>query len=215
MTKIQQTYKILHFHLLQVFQIIKKKLISSDKEILVFDINNNFEMIRKFGLNILNRPFGLTFDPSGNLVLVDANNRNPLIYRFNPITGALVKSSTYKPVIKSFSQSSLLTASYSGGLGKSILSKDVKDFEQSKVRFIGSNQNTLYASDLGRSIIFKTNLEGEIELAFGFHGRKKGELYEPSGIHVDNDGCSLLVGDSKNDRVQVSLSNYFSKNFKI
>ena len=65
------------------------------------------------------------------------------------------------------------------------------------------NQNNLYASDLGRSIIFKTSQQGEIDLAFGHKGVRKGQLNEPSGIHVDQDGKSMMIGDSKNNRIQV------------
>ena len=57
---------------------------------------------------------------------------------------------------------------------------------------------------MGRSIVYKTNLNGEIELAFGHFGKRIGEFVEPSGIHVESDGNAILIGDSKNDRLQVN-----------
>lgn len=74
------------------------------------------------------------------------------------------------------------------------------------------NQNNLYASDLGRSIIFKTNQNGEIHLAFGHNGNSRGQLSEPSGIHVDHDGKSMLIGDSKNNRIQVITNTKINLN---
>ena len=76
-------------------------------------------------------------------------------------------------------------------------------FEKSKIRFINCYQNYIYASDLGRSIVFKTTLDGQTELAFGTFGKMPGQMNEPSGIHVDYDGKAVLVGDSKNNRLQV------------
>ncbi len=85
-----------------------------------------------------------------------------------------------------------------------------------KIRFICTNQDSLYASDLGRSIVFKTDLEGKIKLAFGNPGRAVGQINEPSGIHVDNDGQAIIVGDSKNNRVQVNYKlEMFSLKFKV
>ena len=48
----------------------------------------------------------------------------------------------------------------------------------------------------------ETNLNGEIDFAFGHYGKHAGEMNEPSGIHVDKRG-TILVGDSKNNRLQV------------
>lgn len=176
--------------------------VKDDKEILVFDLNNNFNMVRKFGLKILRRPYGLAFSQSGDLLLVDADLRNPLIYVFDKYTGKVISSKPYKPIKSQFSQSDQLRRRFAGDRTMP-LGNDLDAFEKTKVRFLCSNNNFLYASDLGRSIVFKTDLEGEIQLAFGYHGRRKGQMTEPSGIHVDFDGEGILVGDSKNDRIQV------------
>lgn len=61
----------------------------------------------------------------------------------------------------------------------------------------------LYVSDLGRSIVYKSSLQGDMELAFGHFGKAKGQMNEPSGIHVDGDGQAILVADSKNNRFQI------------
>lgn len=72
------------------------------------------------------------------------------------------------------------------------------------------SEDHLYVSDLGRSIVYKTSLQGDMELAFGHFGKAKGQMNEPSGIHVDGDGKAILVADSKNNRLQVcALLPYF------
>ena len=180
--------------------------VKDDKEIFVFDLKNNFEFVRKFGLKILKRPYGLAYDSNKNLVLIDADLRQPIIYTFNKYTGKIINSKPYEPVMKGFADSNLLTQRFAvitPHSKKNILNTNVAPFEKTKIRFICCNQDFLYASDLGRSIVYKTNLNGEIEMAFGNYGRNRGEFVEPSGIHVENDGSAILVGDSKNDRLQV------------
>lgn len=176
--------------------------VKDDKEILVFDIDRNCRFIRKFGLKILQRPYGLAFDSQCNLVLVDANLRSPQVFVFDRVTGQVLSSKPYQPAMASFAQAGLLA-----GVNRDknrILAGNLAAFEKTKIRFICCNQDSLYASDLGRSIVYKTNLSGEIQMAFGHYGRKAGEFNEPSGIFADSDGGAILVGDSKNDRLQVT-----------
>ena len=176
--------------------------VKDDKEILVFDLERNFRFVRRFGAKILQRPYGLAFNSKGNLVLVDANLKNPLVYVFDKLTGKVLSAKPYEPAMITHSQSS--TLKYKAGKS-AILGNEIAPFEKTKVRFLCTNQDNLYASDLGRSIVFKTNLEGNTSLAFGHFGKKRGEMNEPSGIHVDYDGQAILVGDSKNDRIQVEF----------
>ena len=174
--------------------------VKDDKEILVFDMNDNFRFIKKFGFGILHKPYGLAYDTQFNLVVVDADFRYPRVHVFEKSTGTLIKSRQYEPLLAQCSNSSTLAELFTK---TGILCNGVAPMEKSKVRFLDCQHDTLYASDLGRSVIFKTNLDGEIELAFGHHGKRTGELNEPSGIHIERDGGAILVGDSKNDRIQV------------
>ncbi|CAF0934493.1 unnamed protein product [Brachionus calyciflorus] len=178
--------------------------VKDDKEIFVFDLEQECRLVRKFGLGILKKPYGLAYDQHENLLCVDADFRNPQIHVFNKETGALIQSRPYQPVQKLNANAHILNQRFGS---QKILSNRIEPFDKSKVRFICSSQNYVYASDLGRSIIYKTDLNGNIELAFGFNGKRKGELNEPSGIFVDNDGQSILVGDSKNDRLQIYDAN--------
>ena len=181
--------------------------VKDDKEIFVFDLKNNFEFKRKFGFQILKRPYGLAYDSKMNLVLIDADLRNPLIYIFNKYTGQVISSKPYHPIIPTYAQGHSLIRRFgeSDKEGKKpILGSNIRNFDGTKVRFIYCNHDYLYASDLGRSIVYKTNLNGEIELAFGHFGKRIGEFVEPSGIHVESDGNAILIGDSKNDRLQVN-----------
>lgn len=177
--------------------------LKDDKEIFVFDLENDCRLVRKIGSKILTRPYGLAFDASFNLVLVDADLKNPVVYVFDRKTGRILSSCSFQPAIKKFADSAQLVDNF-GPKGRQCMGGMVQPFEKTKLRFICTNQNSLYAADLGRSVVYKTDLEGNIELAFGFYGKKKGEFNEPSGIHVDSDGNAILVGDSRNDRIQVS-----------
>lgn len=176
--------------------------VKDDKEVLVFDVGKNYKFLRKFGAEILRRPFGLAFDSNYNIVLIDANMRKPLIYVFDRITGQVISTRSYEPGVLSCSNSEQLKSRFSGD--KSMpLGMRLVPFDKTKLRFICINNDNLYASDLGRSIIYKTNLQGETMLAFGYHGTEKGHINEPSGIVVDHDGKSILVGDSRNNRIQI------------
>lgn len=186
--------------------------VKDDKEILVFDLEQDCKLLRKFGNRILRKPYGLAYDNNGNLVLVDVDFKNPLIYTFDRITGKVLNSKPYQPALKAYADSHNLKEAFGS---KKILGNNLVPFDKSKVRFICSNQNSLYAADLGRSIIYKTNLDGEIELAFGFQGRRHGELNEPSGVYADSDGNAILVGDSKNDRIQVCSKSFLTHFFLI
>ena len=187
--------------------------VKDDLQVQVFDIENNFNFKRRFGANTLKRPYGnlyflfeskkkkfknnrifnlgLATNSKENIVCVDADLRQPLIHTFDK-SGQLLNSKSYQPIVKDLTSS----------LNYPNISKTIEPFEKTKVRFICSSQNCLYSSDLGRSIIYKTTLDGEILFAFGHHGKGKGQLNEPSGIFVDQNG-TILVGDSKNARLQV------------
>ncbi len=191
--------------------------VKDDKEIFVFNLNRNFEFTRKFGFQILKKPYGLAYDSNKNLVLVDADLRNPLVYIFDKYAGTVISSKPYQPIIQRYVQSETLTAQFANSSitgKKPILSSKIAPFDRTKVRFIYCNQDSLYASDLGRSIVYKTNLNGEIQSAFGHFGKGRGEFFEPSGIHVENDGNAILIGDSKNNRLQVN-KHFFLLNLEL
>ena len=175
--------------------------IKDDKEIYVFELENMI-LVRRFGRNVLKRPYGMAFDSDGNIVLVDADFRTPAVHTFNKYSGELLKSKPFEPVISECSKSSTLYQLFGD---KKVLGKQLVPYEKTKVRFIYACQNSLYVSDLGRSIVFKTSMNGEMELAFGQFGRGRNEFNEPSGIHVESDGSAIVVGDSKNDRLQVRI----------
>lgn len=174
--------------------------VKDDNEIFVFDLEQDFRLKRKFGSKILKKPYGLAYDNQQNIVCVDADLRNPMIHVFDKDSGFLISSKPFHPTMKLYANSHILNQRFSQ---TGTLSQRMQAFDKTKVRFICSNNNFVYASDLGRSIVYKTNLDGTIELAFGFHGKQKGEFFEPSGVFVDQDGQAILVGDSKNDRLQV------------
>lgn len=171
--------------------------VKDDKEILVFDLDNSFQFLRKFGFKILQRPYGLAFNTADNLVVVDAYMKDPKMHIFNKSTGELIRSSPYEPVIAQHARSPVLNQSFYNNKA------DLPPLEKTKIRFIDSSRDYVYAADLGRSIIFKTNFDGTIVKAFGTFGKRMSQFCEPSGIHVDYDGKALLIGDSKNNRIQV------------
>ncbi len=174
--------------------------VKDDKEILVFDIDKNCAYLRRFGTLELSKPYGLAFDSNMNIVLVDADLKKPTIFIFDRRTGDVINKKPFEPIINTCADPVILREQFSR---EKTLNENIVPFEKTKIRFIYYNKGSLYASDLGRSIVYKTNLNGEIELAFGGYGKKKGELNEPSGIYVDEEGSAVLVGDSKNDRLQI------------
>ena len=54
---------------------------------------------------------------------------------------------------------------------------------------------------------YKTDYEAHPLLQIGQYGRALGQFNEPSGITKDGDDI-ILVADSRNDRIQVSLLIY-------
>jgi len=165
--------------------------IKDDVQVQVFDLKDNFAFKRRFGENILKKPYGLSMDTNENVVVLDADFAKPMVYVFNK-AGEVVKSAAYEPVDKE--KASVLN--YPN------LTRVPHLFSKTKMRFICCRDDFLYASDLGRSIVFKTDLDGTIQNAFGHFGKYRGELNEPSGIFVDKNGA-LLVGDSRNNRLQI------------
>jgi hypothetical protein len=149
----------------------------------------------------LHHPYGLAFDSSYNLIVVDADMKSPKIFTFNRKTGRVLNEKHYDPISNKHSNSEMIERKFN--------LQETIPFSSSKIRFVCCKNDHLYASDLGRSLIFKTDLNGETELVFGKHGKSIGELNEPSGIHIENDCQSILVGDSKNDRLSVRNYNYF------
>ena len=188
--------------------------VKDDKEILVFDKTAAFHYVRRFGFKTLKRPYGLAFDSSGaHVIVVDADLSSPTLYMFEAASGRLVSAKPYQPV-KAASASYEALAALNAALTPSmptnddgkdhkLLSERVASFDKTKIRFMCCRGESLYASDLGRSIVYKTNLDGEIQMAFGHYGRYAGQFIEPSGIYVSEDGSAIVVGDSKNNRVQV------------
>ena len=55
----------------------------------------------------------------------------------------------------------------------------------------------------GKSVVYKTDFDGNMLGAFGQYGRALGQFNEPSGITSEGDGV-LLIADSRNNRIQVS-----------
>lgn len=87
--------------------------VKDDKEILVFNIEKNCQFVRKFGFKILRRPYGLAYNDSGNLVLVDADLRNPSVYVFDKNTGEVISSYPYQPALGNQAQSNILINKFS------------------------------------------------------------------------------------------------------
>ena len=88
--------------------------------------------------------------------------------------------SIYQPLLQQYAKSTALNSNFYDN--KAVL----LPFESTKIRFIYCTKDLIFASDLGRSIIFKTTLDGEIALAFGQFGKigSMGQFNEPSRISL-------------------------------
>jgi hypothetical protein len=183
----------------------REMFVKDDKEILVFDLEDDFKLLRRLGENLLRKPYGLAFDSRRNLVLIDVNNRNPVILTIDKRNGNVLNCKPYQPCLPEYADQSVLYE-LDSSVNRSANSRlGLIPFQANRLRFIGCNQDSVYATDLGRSIVYKTSLDGEIEMLFGSYGGMMGELNEPSGLYVDDDGSAVLVADSRNDRLQVKL----------
>ena len=56
----------------------------------------------------------------------------------------------------------------------------------------------------GASCVYITDSSGQTVNTFGGYGVGAGRFHEPSGVAIDSSG-NIIIGDSKNDRVQVRL----------
>lgn len=99
--------------------------IKDDNEVSVFNAENG-EFLRSFGAAYLSRPYGLAFNQNGNIVLIDADLKNPLIYVIKKETGEVLSKKCFQPGRKAISDSDKLINQFSGGkrkiLGESISS---------------------------------------------------------------------------------------------
>jgi hypothetical protein len=133
--------------------------------------------------------------------------REPVIYSIDKYNMNVYSCAKFEPCMADRANNNILAAMFQD---RAVLGAQLASFDKTKVRFIATatdarNQSAVWASDLGRSIVYKTNMNGDIEMAFGKYGRGRGEFVEPSGLHVESDGSAVLVGDSKNNRLQVSF----------
>ena len=178
--------------------------VKDDKEILVFELaSGHYRFVRKFGAATLTHPYGLALDAgntSKHILVVDENLKMPAVYTFDKHSGSVVNTAVFNPLVSAFSRPDTLRRQFGAHFRGAT---SIGQFDRCKVRFMWRTRDALYATDLGRNLVFKTNMRGEIQMAFGCWGKENGELKEPAGIFVDEQSGAILVADSKNNRIQV------------
>nr|XP_006820073.1 PREDICTED: tripartite motif-containing protein 2-like [Saccoglossus kowalevskii] len=143
----------------------------NNKQVVV--CNNNFELIRCFGIGELTYPRGISISPvNGRVYVVDYNSHCIRIYN---------QDGRY---IKSFGSQGDGDCQFQSPWGISTDSKG----------------NLIVADSWNHRIQVLTG-EGEFLFKFGSHGNSDGQLHNPSGVATDTDGY-VYVSDYNNNRVQ-------------
>ncbi|XP_052771225.1 uncharacterized protein LOC128210920 [Mya arenaria] len=150
--------------------------VKDDICIRVFDKDGTFQ--RNIAEKTFKKPFGLVLAPNGRLVVLETVLSSPCLVHVSQ-DGKNTWRFQFSPLIH-----------------------PVVDLRSSKCRFLGISENHVIVSDLGASVLYMTTLEGVLTRTLGGYGTGPTQLFEPSGISVDNYG-NFLVGDSKNNRIQM------------
>ncbi|GFO07078.1 tripartite motif-containing protein 3-like [Plakobranchus ocellatus] len=137
-------------------------------------------LLKSIGTAVFKSPYGLALaDTPGTgpaLFVLDALHGNPKVYCYLIREDKLVTCS-YEPLLRHRTPNS-------------------------KLRFFAVHNGVMLASDLGASTMYLSTIDGQTIRIFGNLGNGPGEFVEPSGVVADAGG-NWLVGDSKNNRVQI------------
>ncbi|XP_023217985.1 tripartite motif-containing protein 3-like isoform X2 [Centruroides sculpturatus] len=136
--------------------------------------SQNGIFIRSIGERILQKPYGLAITEDEKLITLNETS-TPSLFVFNK-DGGIENENLFEPLAERSAAS--------------------------KCRFLASYSNEVVVSDLGLSKIYKTTMDGQLIKEFGSYGITDGAMNEPSGITLDPKG-TMLIGDSKNDRIQI------------
>ena len=211
--------------------------LSSSGDIFVSDLNSNSVMVFSTGgrykstfIAGLATPFGLVFDSSGHLFVVNQssakinkyNDQGTLVSQFgasgsgagqfiNPSTiesdasGNLYVVDSGNNRIQKFSSSgSFLSQFGTAGAGNGQFSAP------QQIAFDGSGN--IFVADYGNNRIQKFNSSGVYLSQFGSYGTGNGQFSGAGGIAIDSTG-SIWVADAMNKRIQKfdSSGNYLSQ----
>ncbi|KAL3863386.1 hypothetical protein ACJMK2_005143 [Sinanodonta woodiana] len=131
--------------------------------------------LRLIGHHQFHHPYGLEMMHDGTLVLLDTYPSEPRLYFISQF-GALLHYYRFNPLLY------------------------CPPF--SKCRFMTISNDSIIISDLGRSEIYVTTIDGRLRHKLGHWGHGPGEFFEPSGVVADGLG-NLVIADSKNNRLHV------------
>lgn len=155
-----------------------KLFVKDDYEVQVLD--SDLKLDYKFGKRVLEKPYGLCWTPSGNLLILDEGRACTRMVIFSE-TGKLLQVTPFMPA--------------------------VHRLKGSKVRFLALSNRRLVVSDLGLSTVYVTDHFGRQLTYIGGPGFKLGLFRDPAGVAADGEG-NVIVADSKNDRLQVYSSSF-------
>ncbi|KAK3595304.1 hypothetical protein CHS0354_004453 [Potamilus streckersoni] len=129
--------------------------------------------LRLIGHHLFHNPYGLEMMHDGTLVVLDTYPKDPRLYFISQF-GVLLRCYPFHPLLY------------------------CPPF--SKCRFLAISDDNIIISDLGRSEIYVTTVDGRLRHTIGQKGHGPGEFFEPSGVVADGHG-NLIIADSKNNRL--------------
>ncbi|CAF1453074.1 unnamed protein product [Didymodactylos carnosus] len=166
-------------------------VVDSDCETLIKTIYDRSSMKNLYGVCLYENKYLLTIDQqraeNGRVLMIDQD------------TPQVVHSFDLSPII--LEDENLIRQKYN----REILNGRILPPQTSKLRFFAVKNERIYISDLGRSLIYVTNIHGQMldhQFTFGGTGNQPGECYDPAGLVIDAGG-NIINADSKNDRIQV------------
>ncbi|CAF0899440.1 unnamed protein product [Didymodactylos carnosus] len=170
-------------------------IVDSGSDTLLKTIYDRNSMKNLYGVCLYENKYLLTIDQqrpeSARILLIDQD------------TAQIVHSFDFTSI--SLEDENLIRRKYSS----EILHGRILQPQTSKLRFLAVKNDRIYISDLGRSLIYVTNIHGQIldhQFTFGGTGNQPGECCDPAGLIIDTAG-NIINADSKNDRIQIYSSN--------
>ena len=193
----------------------------TDSELsLVYQIKQNGELVKSFGLGVLNRPTGIAYDAVRQRLFV-ADTADSKIRIFNT-EGELIdewgsfgglEGELNHPTFITFRGGRLYVADSLNAriqifdsLGKRVQSLGhrglyVGDFSRPKGVAIDSDSN-LYVAESYYDHVLVYNRRGKLLMSLGGSGIEAGKFMQPTGIWVDS-GDRLFVSDMLNSRISI------------
>jgi hypothetical protein len=205
------------------FNIPAQVTVGPGDQVCVADMNNNRIMILTAAgafinaITGLNKPQGVTVDPSGNIYTLDSGTGAKALRKYNPTLGLVwsvpITQSTprhvctdgtylYCALSNGFSGQTIEKHRCSdGGLVASWGSAGTGDGQFAEVMGIATDGTYVYVTDISLNRVQKFTTTGAFIAKWGSSGSGTGQFSIPKGIGIDDRG-TIWIADPGNSRLQ-------------